>query len=185
MSLQHAILGFLSLQPFSGYDLKRVFDQTVGHFWVADQAQIYRTLARLADEGMIDVDPIEQEGKPDRNEHRLTQAGKVELDQWLATAHETQTSRRPFLLQLFFAGRLQTPEIRRLLQHRVAETMLVEATLNEIGSTLEKHAGDTMDLPQRLRLATVHNGLAHARAEIAWATRLLGDLAGTTEAEAS
>ena len=33
MSLDHAILGFLSYEPMSGYDLKKLFDQSVAHFW--------------------------------------------------------------------------------------------------------------------------------------------------------
>ena len=45
MSLGHAILGFLSRRPMTGYELKtRCFDQVASHFWTADQAQIYRTL---------------------------------------------------------------------------------------------------------------------------------------------
>ena len=36
MSLKHAILGFLSLQPMTGYDLKKAFDQSVRHFWPAN-----------------------------------------------------------------------------------------------------------------------------------------------------
>ena len=45
MSLDHAILGFLNYKPLSGYDLKKVFDSSVRHFWYADQSQIYRTLS--------------------------------------------------------------------------------------------------------------------------------------------
>jgi hypothetical protein len=44
MSLEFAILGFLNYQPYSGYDLKKIFDTSVRHFWPADQSQIYRTL---------------------------------------------------------------------------------------------------------------------------------------------
>ena len=47
MSLEFAILGFLNYHPYSGYDLKKIFDTSVSHFWPADQSQIYRTLSRL------------------------------------------------------------------------------------------------------------------------------------------
>ena len=47
MSLKHAILGFLNYQPQTGYELKEVFDDSVQHFWLADQSQIYRTLNDL------------------------------------------------------------------------------------------------------------------------------------------
>ena len=55
MSLDFAILGFLSYSPFTGYDLKKFFDQSVRHFWTADQSQIYRILARLGDEGKVEM----------------------------------------------------------------------------------------------------------------------------------
>ena len=54
MSLRFAILGFLSVRPFSGYDLKRAFDQSVRHFWTADQAAIYRTLGELESKGLVE-----------------------------------------------------------------------------------------------------------------------------------
>jgi DNA-binding PadR family transcriptional regulator len=60
MSLKHAILGFLSIRPLSGYDLKKAIDGTVGHFWTADQAQIYRMLASLVGEELVEVTHIEQ-----------------------------------------------------------------------------------------------------------------------------
>jgi PadR family transcriptional regulator, regulatory protein AphA len=52
MSLDYAILGFLNYHPYTGYDLKKIFDSSVHHFWSADQSQIYRTLARLTDQGL-------------------------------------------------------------------------------------------------------------------------------------
>ena len=44
MSLKHAVLGFLSIAPMTGYDLRKHMEESVAHFWPADQAQIYRTL---------------------------------------------------------------------------------------------------------------------------------------------
>ncbi|MBK7448579.1 MAG: PadR family transcriptional regulator [Anaerolineales bacterium] len=54
MSLKHAILGFLSFKPFSGYELKKAFDSSVQHFWPANQSQIYRTLAELEGGGFVE-----------------------------------------------------------------------------------------------------------------------------------
>ena len=58
MSLEYAILGFLNYRPLSGYDLKKVFDNSVRHFWPADQSQIYRTLARLAEQGYVEQEIV-------------------------------------------------------------------------------------------------------------------------------
>ena len=56
MSLEHAILGFLNYKPLSGYDLKKIFDTSVRHFWAADQSQIYRTLNRLTERGWAEME---------------------------------------------------------------------------------------------------------------------------------
>src|SRR5258705_13680872 len=54
MSLAHAILGMLQTRPMTGYDLKvECFDNSIAHFWQADQAQIYRTLDKLAEDGLV------------------------------------------------------------------------------------------------------------------------------------
>ena len=65
MSLKYAILGFLSYKSFSGYDLKKAFDNSVRHFWSANQSQIYRTLAQLDEEGLVAKEVIEREERLD------------------------------------------------------------------------------------------------------------------------
>jgi len=62
MSLEFAILGFLNYQPYTGYDLKKIFDTSIRHFWPADQSQIYRTLARLTEQGLAEMEKIENMG---------------------------------------------------------------------------------------------------------------------------
>ena len=80
MSLKHAILGFLSYQPFSGYDLKKAFDRSVRHFWPANQSQIYRTLARITDQGWAEVEIIQQTDRPDRKEYAKLLGEKAGVD---------------------------------------------------------------------------------------------------------
>ena len=74
MRLRHAILGLLSHQPQSGYDLSRAFNSSVVYFWYADQSQIYRTLDRLEADGAISTQVIPQSGRPDRRVHSLTES---------------------------------------------------------------------------------------------------------------
>jgi len=53
MALEHAILGFLDYGPMSGYDLKKTFDDSVNHFWTAQQSQIYRALKKMVGDGWV------------------------------------------------------------------------------------------------------------------------------------
>ena len=66
MSLEFALLGFLSYHSNTGYDLKKIFDTSIRHFWPADQSQIYRILARLTSQGLAEMEKIPQEDRPDR-----------------------------------------------------------------------------------------------------------------------
>ena len=74
MSLEYAILGFLNYHPYTGYDLKKVFDTSIHHFWPADQSQIYRTLARLTREGLTEMEKVPQDDRPDRKVYSITEA---------------------------------------------------------------------------------------------------------------
>jgi len=176
MSLKHAVLGFLSIAPMSGYDLRKHMEESVAHFWPADQAQIYRTLGHLASDGLVEVRTIPQDGKPDRREHSITEAGLAELDDWLASSVEYVPSREAFLVRLFFVGRLGVDRVRTVLQERADEARELAAVLEQTRDATEQAIGDTVDLEMRLRLATLSNGLVHARAELEWAQDLLDQL---------
>ena len=84
MSLEFAILGFLNYHPYTGYDLKKIFDSSVRHFWSADQSQIYRTLARLMDLSYVEMEKVVQEDRPDRKVYHITDSGRAELSKWLS-----------------------------------------------------------------------------------------------------
>jgi len=122
MSLEHAILGFLNYRSFSGYDLKKIFDTSVSHFWPADQSQIYRTLNRLSEKGLAEMEVIEQADRPDRKEYHITEAGQESLRQWLVTPLPFGDHRNAPLIQVFFAGQLSNDEIVEMYQ-RVADFM--------------------------------------------------------------
>ncbi|MCA9934343.1 MAG: PadR family transcriptional regulator [Ardenticatenaceae bacterium] len=116
MSLEQAILGFLNYRPYSGYDLKKIFDTSVRHFWPADQSQIYRTLSRMNKEGWVDIEMVHQESRPDRKLYHITTAGQEALRQWLATPLPPQENRSADMIQVFFAGQLADEEILALFE---------------------------------------------------------------------
>lgn len=163
MSLKHAILGLLAIQPMSGYGLKKVIDDSVGHFWTADQSQIYRTLAGLVDDGLASRRTVVQEERPNLHIHAVTEGGLEELDRWLASPLQTPPSREPFLARLFFADRLSEDEVRELLATRRRQVSEALAALEAIDVPTPPAHIDEM-----LRSATLANGLAHARTELDW-----------------
>jgi len=129
MSLKHAILGFLEFQPRSGYDLKKEFERSVAHFWPAQHSQIYGTLARLQDGGLVTVELVPQTGKPDRKVYTITSAGEHELRAWLLDDTIPLFNRSAFQIQTFFLGILGDRKALELMRRRVA---CLEASLEEM-----------------------------------------------------
>jgi PadR family transcriptional regulator, regulatory protein AphA len=165
MSLRHAVLGFLSLRPLTGYDLKKYFDASVRHFWTADQAQIYRALSQMADEGLLEVHVVAQDGRPDRKEHHITPAGLAELDEWLCAPLEPQVTREPFLVKVFFAGRLSPSDTASMLDARIAAARRQLDVLRKIAAqaTAALTQGPQA-IEQLLTTATLENGIRQVAA---------------------
>ncbi len=122
MSLKHAILGFLSYQPLSGYDLKKAFDSSVQHFWPANQSQIYRTLAELEEQSLVTKEIIEREERLDMKVYHITEVGRGELHAWLACPLPERDDREPFLIQVYFSGQLSDEETLHLFRAKLKET---------------------------------------------------------------
>ncbi|HEX3804029.1 MAG TPA: PadR family transcriptional regulator, partial [Solirubrobacteraceae bacterium] len=49
----YVILGMVSEQPRSGYEIKATVDGTTRFFWAASYGQIYPELKRLAEAGLV------------------------------------------------------------------------------------------------------------------------------------
>ncbi|HEU4576758.1 MAG TPA: PadR family transcriptional regulator [Polyangiaceae bacterium] len=95
MSLRQAILGFLDLEPSTGYTLGQRFSGSLGSFWSATQSQIYRELHDLEHAGLARVEVIPQPGKPPRKVYSLRAAGRAELGRLLAAPVEPLALRDP------------------------------------------------------------------------------------------
>lgn len=120
MSLAHIILGLLQQKEKTGYDLKTAdFDQAIAHLWSADQAQIYRTLDKLVEQGCIVCTVEIQKDRPNRKVYRLTEAGQAELVRWLQCSQPLPTVREPLLVQLVFAAQLSNEAIAHLLEQQL------------------------------------------------------------------
>jgi len=159
MSLPHAILGFLQIEPMTGYDLKTVcFDQSIAHFWPADQSQIYRTLDNLTEKGWVESELEIQTDRPNRKIYSITEAGRAELTRWLQSEQDLPVHREPFLVQLFFSDQLPNEQIITLMERQLAahEAVLARYRTIEIPNTVlnppraVELQGMTLDMGMRI-----------------------------------
>ncbi len=105
MSLKHILLGLLR-EPGTGYDLKSVFDERISHFWSAEFGQIYPTLNRLEERGLLESRVEPSEKGPNRRVYTLTGEGRQELLRWLGSGPAMGAERFAYLAQLYFMDAL-------------------------------------------------------------------------------
>jgi PadR family transcriptional regulator AphA len=112
-----AVLGLIALEPRSGYDVKRIVDGSVRHFWAASYGQIYPELRRLEEAAWIDGDDAPRGGRA-RRVYRITAPGREALEDWLHGRETRVELRDESLLRLFFADTLPHEEALGLLRGR-------------------------------------------------------------------
>lgn len=116
MSLPHVLLGLLSSQPRTGYDLARAIDEEVDPVWRAEISQIYPALARLRREGQVVLRVLGPRRGPHRNLYRVTAAGRRELTRWLLETPPPPRGRDDGLARMAFLDFLPPPERRQALR---------------------------------------------------------------------
>lgn len=94
MALEHALLVSLSERSGTGYQLTRRFDRSIGHWWRASHQQIYKTLARMTENGLVTYVEQAQDGKPDKKVYSITDTGRKTLSEWIRTPGKDFTDRR-------------------------------------------------------------------------------------------
>lgn len=122
----YVILGMVSREPRSGYEIKAAVDNTTRFFWAASYGQIYPELKRLSEAGLVEgVDASTGDRK--RTRYAITADGEAELKDWLRKPPETGEMREEGLLKLFFSGVLKPAEaVETLRAMRRARLELAE-----------------------------------------------------------
>lgn len=113
-------LGVLSHGPASGYDIKKYFEQTFSHFYLAGYGSIYPALAELAAAGFVSCEAHSQTGRPDRKVYRLTDSGRHHFLDALAETEPNHKVRSEFLVLMHFAHLMPAERLATILDERIA-----------------------------------------------------------------
>lgn len=105
MSVRNAILGLLARRPRHGYEIHHAFEAVVGgeQNWDVKPAQVYNTLGRLEERGLVVEDGFSQDAGPERRMYALTEAGRRELEEWLGSPVKSEHQRDEFFLKLMLS----------------------------------------------------------------------------------
>lgn len=132
MDVKTVCLGMLTDGPASGYDMKKCFESTFGHFFPAGYGSIYPALATLARDGQVEFEEIPQDGKPDRKVYSITATGRDELDKALANPNPTHRVRSEFLAMMCFAHLMSDEQINEVIDNKLQELNALMQIISEL-----------------------------------------------------
>ncbi len=115
MDISYAMLGILSWKPSTGYELKKIFEESTFMPWSGNNNQIYKNLQSLHESGLITSETVHQDGIPSKKIYTITKKGMDHLKIWLSTAPVAPTFKKPFLVQLAWSDMLTKEELEDLL----------------------------------------------------------------------
>lgn len=131
-TLQYMILGLLTRQPMTGYDIKQTFDKEKAEFWTAPFSQIYPELNRLLTADLIELaSPVEDNSR--KKIYRITTPGQNFFEKWLLlplAPDVASLDNDNFILRLHFLGTDQKDTLNQLLALRCRTLKLEIAQLD-------------------------------------------------------
>jgi DNA-binding PadR family transcriptional regulator len=139
-SLDLALLGLIAEVPgASGYDIMKIFDLSMAHYWHAHPTQIYPTLERMEKLGLIKKRTQVQRRFPTKRLYTITPLGERHLLEWLESPFEGFNLKYASLLRCRFLGRLGPDGAIASLKEERKSWALYLARYRDIESTHFQH----------------------------------------------
>jgi len=159
------ILGLLSHEDLTGYEIKKRMDTTLKYFWSASYGSIYPALNDLVNRGFA-TKREDTENRRNKLIYTITDEGRSYLREWLTKPVEKDELRYETLLKLFF-GNEQGPE--QALSHIKAFEEKIKKELSYLlksEQALEACLDD--DSTHKYYLLTVKFGIQTYRTYLEW-----------------
>jgi PadR family transcriptional regulator AphA len=137
-SSPEVLLGLLTIEPMSGYDLGQTVRTSIGHFWNESYGQIYPNLKKLAAAGFVTGKTEKQKGKPDRQIYSITDKGRERLAAWLKVEPQPEIPRNELLLKLFFAVQAVPEDIVGFVERMARSESAILARINGLEEEIAK-----------------------------------------------
>jgi len=142
---KYIVLGLLSHEDLSGYDLKKHIDLSISQFWEVGYGQLYPTLKELEQAGYI-LGRAEPSGRgPARTVYAITESGRAYLAGWLRLPVQKEYVKYEILLKVFFGGLLPPAETLEKITAFQQKSQANAAVLAQYRNNLEGVLGEDED----------------------------------------
>lgn len=163
--IDYVILGLLSHEELTGYEIKKRIDTTLKYFWSASYGSIYPALNDLVNRGLA-TKKEETKGRRQKVIYTITESGRDYLKKWLTLPIEKDELRYETLLKLFFGN--EKGEEQAIIHIEAFEKKIEEELpyLLCAKTTLNKNLND--DSAHKYYLLTVEFGIKTYQTYLEW-----------------
>lgn len=166
------ILGLLSHEDLTGYDIKKRIDGVISFFWKGSYGNIYPALKNMEEQNMITKSDSSVGGR-ERITYHITDNGRSALGDWLSAEQASNELRYETLLKLFFGG-VQDKKVTlhniELFEEQIKRDLKI---LNGYAATLEQELGEEDHVYYYL---TASFGIETYEAYLKWCNKAKGML---------
>lgn len=173
----YALLGLLSVRPWTTYELAQQVRRSLNWFWPRAERKLYDDPKRLAAEGLATATE-EYTGRRRRTVYAITAKGRRELKAWLRTPSADPSWENEALVKVFFADGGDLEALRGTLGE------MADSARRRLGE-LARMATDEPLFPERRHLGALTIRLAqdHEEANLRWAEWALEQVASWRSTE--
>ena len=162
--IDYVLLGLLSHESLSGYDIKKRLDNRLRFFWNASYGSIYPALSKLEEQKYITKCGLTENGR-EKLIYTITEQGRSYLYTWLQKPVVKDELRYETLLKLFF-GNQAGPDIT--LHHIEEFEQKIRRELPFLQECAHQLAQYPEDATHTYYLLTVHFGIKTYEAYLEW-----------------
>ena len=178
-----AILGLLSIEPFTTYELAQQMDRTLSWFWPRAASMIYEEPKKLVAAGLA-TSQATFTGKRRSTVYEITDAGRAALRGWLDAPAAGMRMEFEAMMKVAFADAGDVAQLRATVGEIRADA---EARLAEILDRSTQYATTGGPFPDRLPIVAITGKLLMGQYEAVvrwaqWAEDAIGEWTGVTSA---
>ena len=169
------ILGLLSHEELTGYEIKKRMDTTLKYFWSASYGSIYPALNDLVNRGLA-TKREDTNSKRNKLIYTITENGRDYLKNWLSLPAEKDELRYETLLKLFFGS--EKGEEQALIHMEAFEKKIEEELPYLLHAEKALNQSLHNDIAHKYYLLTVEFGIKTYQAYLEWCKEARKLLAG-------
>jgi DNA-binding PadR family transcriptional regulator len=167
--VRQPLLALLAKEPAHGYELKLALEQTFGQAYPSPNiGQIYVTLKRLEQDGLVCSQDVEQTTRPNKRVYELTPAGREALRAWVEEPSDGPRIRDEFFIKLILAPMAGVADRIALMNAQRRHYLALMRKLTDLQAD-----ADLTDTAARL---LIEGAVLHLQADLDWLERCQEEL---------